>query len=563
MPKYKVGNEPGIKTGLKEHELAKAEDTIQTTSDASKLALNNFIQKNGNLLKEIILPKAPRLPTRQFPTYHGAYPKNFAQNNGLLAITDNMLRVIAKRSGLLSAILARRDYQFNRVAKLYKIEGDTGFKVVHEREHDKDFNVPEQLKELCRMLEQKIARPWPEPTRLIEPTFSTFCSKWIKSTLIINRPAIELGLDSKRIPQNFSLIDGANIYPTFEILKDYVKTNLKQDDTGLKRNSAYYREILQKFAEDQKISIDESTEYLYIADGIVQAGYKYDELLLFQMMPSDDYLDIGYPPSCVEKSLNYIAGEIAAMSYTMKYFDMGAMIDTILAFQGNYTDEEIEIFKSVIQQNHSGINGAHTLPLLNMRPNTEIKPIQVKDTMQDMRFTQWLIQTTSGVCNIFGMPPEEINFASNARTDSAGLFQGDKGKQVEMNREEGFLACCNHLKQTLDFIIKRHHPDLCFEWQGIDNSAEDRRRRKLQEDKEILTVRERRVKAGYEPVAQNMKDEDVDMIENNVWLQSKQLQMQKEMAKKQQAEAQKVQQEEEISDNEFKQYLQKKGLSNE
>jgi hypothetical protein len=268
-----------------------------------------------------------------------------------------------------------------------------------------------------------------------------------------------------------------------------------------------------------------------------------------------------------------------AFAYNMRYFEAGAMLDTILAFEGGgYQDTEIKAFIETIKANHIGVAGSHGVPVLNLKNGGKLQAINVKQSRQDMSFDSFLSYIISGVASIYGMPAEEINYASRARTDTAGLFQGDKGKQVEMNREQGFLARANHLKQTMDIIVKRHDPELEFMWKGVDNTAEDRRRKKAIEDKSILSVRERRTKLGYKPVPYNMTDNDVDQREDPIWSQGRQMQQQEKMAKiqaKQQQDAQKQaatqqqnqqpqpEEEDPENDQEFMGYIKERNKNNE
>ena len=498
--------------------------------------LQNYTVKQSQIGR-MIIPQTPRVPLDYYPTMHGAYTKDSMKRRLFTGISQPMLRAVSRRSGLISAIISRRIYQYLRISKKWKFDGDVGFKVRHEQHHDPEFEVPEEKKKLAEALERIICKPWVEPSRQIEPMFSSFASKWIQALTIINRPAIELGLNKKRQPVAFAHIDGANIYPTFQIIKQYMqKSSSGQPDALLHMapNSIEYKQSLQKYADDNEINVDETVEYLYVVRGRPYKGYRHDELLLLPFAPTDEYEDLGYPPSAVERALVYIVGEIMAWSYNIKFFEVGAMLDTILGFRGNFEDEHIKEFIDIVRQNHTGLAGAHTIPVVNLRQGGDIVATNIKQPRNDMSFRDLMEYTIAGACNIFGMPPEAINFASRGR-EHRPVINNDRGRDVRENKEEGLIATANHLKATMDEIIKRHDPDLCFEWIGLDNTAEDRRRKKIAEDRPILTIREQRLKSGYKPVPDDMTDEDVDLIDNQAWLQKAQSDRSKEMMEKQQA----------------------------
>jgi len=476
----------------------------------------------GNTLKNIYAPKTPRVPFHYVPNLYGGYRKNFTQRGLLGGVTYNMLRMLARRSGILSSILARRTMQFTRISHRYKRDGDVGFKVCHEEEWNPGFIVPEEFKKYSEMLTKMFEYPFPEPTKIVEPNMASFATKWIRSLLVINRPAIELILNRRRQPVQFSMIDGANIYPTFDIIRQYMWKQGQKIATPMDflLNTGAYKDTIQQYAESERVDIDERTEYIYIVDGRPLTGYRWDELLLMPIQSSDEYDDVGFPPSQTELALAYVVGEVMAQAWNLKWFDTGAVLDTILAFTGHFQDEDMIDFAEIIRQNHTGLSGAHGVPLINMQPGSDVKAVNIKAARTDMSFDNYLSYIVSGICNIFGMPPEEINYAGRARSDNSTLF-GDKGKEIREQKEEGLLAACQHFKNTMDVIVKRHHPLLCFEWIGLDNSAEDRRRKKITEDKDILSIRERRVRLGMVPVPDNMTDEDVDIFENQIWASRK------------------------------------------
>lgn len=547
-------------------------NSVPTTLNTNSTnLLKTFEAYNQNNLQNITIPKTNQMTNMSTAgTMFGGYSKNYAGNYGGFGITFNMLRRISRRSGLITSVNSRRLYQFNRIAKRHKKDGDVGYRVVHENEYDRNFKVPEGFDNLCRTIENTMLRtPWREPTSLIEPTFTSFISKWILSVLEINRPAIELGLNAQRKPVSFALLDGANVYNTFDIIKNFYQTeNNPKKGTILQRNSNQYDSLVQRYADKNRINLDSRDQYIYILQGRPLTSYTHDELLLHPMFPTDRWDEKGYPPSCLELALYFVAGEIMSVSYNMKYFQVGSMIDTILGFKGNFSDEDISFLKEIFEQNHTGVSGAHRLPLVNLKQQGDIQAVQLKQNRSDMSFGEFLTYLISGISSIYGVPPESLNMSSKARSDINGVFTADKSKEIELSREEGFLSCANHFSDTMDLILKRIDPDLCFEWQGVDNSAEDRRRKKILEDKDTLTIREIRRRRGDDDVPENMSDEDVDIIPNQVWLArkgaSEAKEAQEKMAQQQQEQQSQSNDNEENNDwsdedeDSFNQYLKDK-----
>lgn len=503
----------------------------------------------GDVLRALSLgasPSAPRLPEQASMNgqYFGGYPKGYTNRLGAKGtISFFVLRQIAERSPVLASIISTRQHQrlrFCQVARRSTGKGEVGFRVVHARQYEKDFKVPEGFELLARECEKMLEHPWRvfwdegQVYKEIEPSFSSFSSKIMEDLLIINRPVIELGLDPLRIPRAFGAIDGANIIPTFSALK-YL-TSLNRDmPKEWETNWNAYRRTLQMVSDKYKISLDERTEHIYILAGKPVAGFRNDELIIAPMFPQSDIRNAGYPKSLTERAIFIILAEIMAMTSNSRYFEFGQMAEVLIAMKGNYNDKHIKDLESIFQGNMTGVNGMFRVPLVAVPGGKDdIDVIQLKQNHRDMLFDVYIQKLTNLACAIFRMHPSEINEAPRAGDNSGGLNQASQGKQIDMAQEQGLEAILLHEKTNIfDNILQRIDPDLRFEWDMGRNEQEQVTVTQLYAP--LTTVNERRGMLGLDPIS----DEDGGNVIDNQFIQARnQQQQQQEQAEQAAAQQQ-------------------------
>jgi len=487
-------------------------------------------------------PTAPRLPEQASMTgqYFGGYPKGFTNRLGAKGtVSFHILRQVAERSPVLSAILSTRQHQRQRFARIVRRskKNEVGLKVVHKRSSDPRFKVPEGFQILCREVEEMLEKPWRvfwdegSVYKEIEPSFASFSSKITDDLLILNRPVIELGLDPLRVPRAFGAIDGANVIPTFSAMR-YL-TSLNRDvPKDWDSNYQAYRRTLQVISEKYKVNLDERTEYIYILNGKPVAGFRQDELIVAPMMPTTDVRTAGYPKSLVEKSIFIILSEIMAMTANSRYFEFGSMAESLIAMKGNYNDRHVKDLESIFQGNMSGVNGMFRVPMVALPGGADdLQVVQLKQNHKDMLFDIYIQKLTNLACAVFRMHPSEINEAPRAGDNSGGLNQASQSKQIEMAQEQGLEAMLLHEKTAIyDPMLQRIDPDLCVEWDygKSESEALDLTTRYAG----ITTVNERRQMMDLDPIS----DEEGGKIIDNQYIQAYKQQAQQAEQAQQQAQ---------------------------
>lgn len=456
-----------------------------------------------------LAPTAPRLPDQALSNQmFGGYPKGFTAVRGFKGtLSFNVLRQVAMRSPLLSAIISTRLHQITRYSTptITTPKNQVGFRVVHRLEHDKDFKVPKEFNNLCREVEKMLEHPWKmywgDGTiyRDVEPTMHGFLSKVTEDLLVLNRPVIELGLDPLRVPRAFGAIDGSNVIPTFAALK-YLTTRVKDLPRDFVNNYDSYRRSLQILSDKYSISLDERTEYIFLNYGRPVAGFRHDELILAPMFPSTDVRQVGYPKGLTEKAIFILLSEIMAMTANSRYFEFGSMMEVLIALKGNYDDKHFKDLEQIFQGNMTGVPGMHRTPMIaTPGGKDDISVIPLKQNHRDMLFDIYIQKLTNLACAVFRMHPSEINEAPRAGDNSGGLNQASQAKQINMAQEQGLENTLLHLKiHVFDPIIQRINPDMQLEWDYGQNEQEKLTINQLYAP--IAKVNERRMMMGMDPL---------------------------------------------------------------
>jgi len=488
-----------------------------------------------------IAPTAPRLPEQALANgMFGGYPKGYSNTRAFRGTLNfSVLREIGWRSPVLSAIISTRLHQtmrYSRPTRLTK-KNQVGFKIVHKREHDPHFTVPEGFKEMCRETEKMFEKPWRvfwdqeeggTVYRDVEPTFSNFLSAVTEDYLVINRPVIELGLDVNRTPRAFGAIDGANVLPTFNVLK-FLTTREKDMPKDWGTNWSAYRRVLQMASDRYKLDIDEKTEYIYLLYGRPAAAFRHDELLIGSFGKQTDVRQAGYPRSLTERAIFIILSEIMAMSANSRYFEFGSMAESMVALKGNYDDQHVKDIEQIFQGNLTGVPGMYRLPLIALPGGADdVNVINLKQNHRDMLFDIYIQKLTNLGCAVFRMHPSEINEAPRAGDNAGGLQQASQTKQINMAQEQGHECLLLHLKTSMfDPILERIDENMMFEWDNGENELEQLEI--MEKYASITKVDERRQMMALDPIG----GEEGEVIDNTFIMQTKQMEQQQQMQEQQ------------------------------
>ncbi len=422
----------------------------------------------------IYYSRAQRL-TPYYPTEFGTMRKpsgtSYGKFGGNSGLSYDALRLVAERALIFKAMDAARRHQVTSISKFVRDpKKDVGLRILPKDYYDREVSNDDASMRRAKEVERWLLTPHPT----FEPSFRDFMQRMEHEYLVTNRVAIELMRDKRGKVQQFGLIDGALVQPVYLSLKRYIADNAKE--------FGKYKSLAdkQKAATDglsRKWDIDlGNLDYIYFIDGIPQAGFTKDNLLIVQDNVPVDVSKAGFPSSKVEDAVSAAVTFLNLWSYNDKAFS-GTMVNKILGLSGDFDpeDDTFVYIENVMNEKFSGVGSMFTIPLVPLPNNLKLEGIDVGHSNVDMQFDRLMEATISLACATWRMNPDEINF-KGFNGDGQAVFEANKETSIANAKEEGFGADLTLLVGALNYILDQsEYSDMMVEPWNLDQESRERR----------------------------------------------------------------------------------------
>jgi hypothetical protein len=263
----------------------------------------------------------------------------------------------------------------------------------------------------------------------------------------------------------------------------------------------------------------DDVRYVQVYQSIPIADFTARELTFGIRNPRSD-LDVnGYGFSEIEECV--YSGDLTRLAqadaYNTLQFKQGAMTDGFLNYeQGNINKKEMRNMARQWRAMVMGVENAFRLPILNA-PGMKYVSLG-KRTNRDMEFALWYEQIIRRILSIFQIDGAEIGLAYGNVGQTASLSQGGVTDKIKSSKDRGLRPVLAMMAELLTrHVVMLLNPDFILEFTGLSFESENDRIEKVTKKvQHVMTVNEGRAELGLDP------RDDCDMIENQVWLQSKQ-----------------------------------------
>lgn len=477
--------------------------------------------------------EAAQLPRRFAMTPYGAmqwggHGRGIEKPIYLNSVPLFHLRQAAKQVALLRSIHSVIERDMKQFAKRATREGDIGYEVVHKNEHEESFNPTKQEKEIIDIKKQHVYGALEMPDPQFAKTFHAFMTKTLADHLDIDRiaigvtykldPAYQSISGKMERPVSFIPVDGMTIKPVAQYVEQFMRrsgiTSPDHDD---------YRRGMDELSRKHMHAMHGKTRaadfyelaYLQERNGALVNYFMDEELIIGIGNPRPDIGWYGYGESYVERSIAAILAFTYAFTYNVRQFEDGILPEGIVAVIGEYTQEGMSALRDKFLHQTSGtpLNMNRT-PLFNITPEAskhgaDIKWVPFRPHNKDMLFHEWMQLVTAFTCANYSVPIEKLQMGKFNAAGSGISEEG--GYRMQQMREFSYLRGYLYFyKSVMDEIVRKLHPDLCFEWVGIRPDDEERKLKLISERSSHLTIDEMRSRDGleaYEKVAgEDMKD---------------------------------------------------------
>ena len=424
------------------------------------------------------------------------------------ALAVESLRRMRERSPLVQAIHRARQTQVQRLSREWpEKRGEVGWRVVHKDYLDPRKKVPDSIRPFIATAENLIRSPSPRYC----PTTGSLFAQLEDDYLTINRPVVErlFSTMDRKYVVGIKPVDGGLIWPTLNFLQRWMAENPRwygsANPTTLSVDDALAI-ISESLGHDLG-----NAEYCLVREGVLEAVYAPDVLLVAPSINRTDVTFAGWWPSHVEQAAETILAFWNTWTYNASYHTRGMLAEFILGISGNVHDDDIDAFTAQLRSATQGADRAWQPPIMPLPDGQTIQKIDLKPNNRDMMFETWLSLLIAMTCAVYRMAPSTINARPLDGGASPGLNAPNREKEIALAKEEGLQSDVQHLVDgILNPIVREIHPDLrvLFEYGDFDPEKEARINEILV--RTVKTRNEIRLAAGDQPQGFYLSPEDYD-----------------------------------------------------
>jgi hypothetical protein len=458
------------------------------------------------------------------PYYYQPFNAAGVFNKPTESVPFSYLRSIGDKSVIDRLILDTRIMQVRAWArKAFNEETGIGFRIVHERHDDPNFQVTDTIERRCREAEKVLLSLTPS----IHKDFRTFLGEMVEEELVIDRKVLVMWRDRRGRPARYNAVDGATIKPRLEVLIPWMrKTNIWNDNLAAMTLS-------QQLWDNKKIDVDlTNAAYVQEVEGQIVAAWTADQMSVDVVNARVRMNTLGYGYSALEKSLEATRAWVMAWQYNIELFRTNYP-EALLFLMGDFDQEGLETFKRQLYS-EVGQGGNTRLPVIPGGPSDQFKGQveKLRDTPQEMLFGEMLRMMVAIKCGFFRMHPSEVNFSGDSGSQATIFGREDAEEEIAKAAEQGLHGLLDNIKDWLERdIIKQVYDDLELRWVGRNR-----------QDQSTVIANRSAESAAYKTVAEVRSEahlphiDGTDYINNPLWFQQKQLEAQEEQMKAQQGQ---------------------------
>jgi phage portal protein BeeE len=331
-------------------------------------------------------------------------------------VSFDTLRLMAQRNEWIRAITSVRKRQL--AGKKWSIK---------VKDEDKSGAAAKAAKSLTRLLQRpQLHGEAPQST-----TWRQFLGMYLDDLLVLDRACVEKERDGNGWIIALWNVDGATIRPNM-------------DDRG-------------RFERDA---------YVQLVDGMVEARFGMEELIVGIENPQTDVKLAGYGLSPLESLVISVTADLHAAKYNSSYFEKGSVPEGIFSLGEEIDPEDVDAFRLYWLNEVMGRPWA--LPIIGGSKAPEWIPLRENNRdMQFMEYQDWLLKK---MCAVYQISPKEIGQIEDVnRSTAEDASQSDD--------EKGLEPLAAHVKDMIDLEIIGEHGQglgdyLEFEWEQAGESAE-------------------------------------------------------------------------------------------
>ena len=467
---------------LEANNLIKSEDGNGLTY-AIKQAMGSATKKN-----------VPRIAFTEQPMDTDTYAGVFKTKRKLLP--DSILKLIRTQNHLIASILRARANTISMFGHIKSDRFDIGVSVNIKPEFE-SYIKPDQMVKIRNRIERfkKILINCGYTDGLKENekmSLSEFFYLQTTDGISLGRFATEIIYDHSQGNKDdismkfhrFRPVDVGTIYKT--VKKGESAASLRQ--SGIR---------LLEMMTSQKIKREafEADEYSYVQviDGIPKQAFSSEELIVYNLYPSNDIDHNGYPVTPIETAINAITTHLSIDAYNKLYFQNGRAAKGMLVIRSEEIDQNtINILKQEFMASINNVGNAFRVPIFGIGKEDDVNWMPMVSSAGDGEFAFLYDAVARNILSSFSISPDELpGFGHLSRgTNSQALSESSNEFKLTAARDTGLrpliLAFQSFLNEKLFPIIDSELAQICtIQLSGLDAQSREQESIRLQQDMPI------------------------------------------------------------------------------
>ncbi|KKM81257.1 hypothetical protein LCGC14_1331630 [marine sediment metagenome] len=366
-----------------------------------------------------------------------------------------VLRRMAERLSMVSAIINTRQQQIMPFLKPASETGQPGFCIHKKGEFDKRYKKKDKrAEEIQAMIEQTgfIYDPFREDD------FIDFGLMVVREALVIDQVAIELQRNRRGEVSAFWLVDGATIFRCTE----------------------------KGYEQNKKLA------FVQILDGKVEASYTKEEMIFDYMFKRADLHHRGFGYSLLEQAVDLITTLIFGITYNRDQFVKDKVPKGFIALQGEADAEAMEAVERYWQAAMTGVGARFTIPIIpSGKEGVSLDFKTLNPSNKDIEYYKMMLFFLSLFASVFGMDLAEMGI----KTDTHQTFVGENLEgRIKYSKARGLESLLTFMQSIMMKIMKKIDEDYEFVFVGIDKEDEERKykvvKAAIESDRTINEMRE-------------------------------------------------------------------------
>jgi hypothetical protein len=468
--------------------------------DPTVLEANNLIKNEGETYLSYAVKSAmgtakktanvPRIGFTEDPVNVDNYAGVYKIKKKLLP--DFVLKLVRVQNHLIASILRARGNTLSMFGHVKKDRFDIGLEIEVKPEFEEHIK-PEQMVKVADRIEKvkKILLNCGHTEGIEENekmSLSEFFYLQTIDGLSLGRFATEIIYeggengderkynDSAKKFHRFRPVDAGTIYRT-------VKKG--ESAAGLRRSGIRLLESMTGKKIRGDYFDDDHYGYVQVIDGMPKQAFTPDELIVYNLYPSNDIDHNGYPVTPIDTCISSVTTHISIDSYNKLYFQNGRASKGILVINSEEIDQNtINSLKQEFMASINNVGNSFRVPVFGIGPNDNINWLPMVSSTGDA--------VARNILSTFNMSPDELpGYGHLSRgTNQQTLSESSNEFKVTAARDTGLrpliLRFQSFLNDVMFKIIDPELAQLCtLKLSGLDAQSREQESIRLNQEMPI------------------------------------------------------------------------------